>query len=202
MDDKSRKRESRALERHLKALDPDREKAAEIYVGIHNRLVTYFRLNRCPGEEDLADEVFYIMSRYVRRNRIRRLHNPRGLAHRIAEKIKLRVQRTIAREPLELTDATGPSAPASDAAPDEEQPDDLDHCSQRCLKRLASDERRLILRYEGPVPEGYLAKNVRKQLAKSLGISPKRLNRKAFEIRRRLLACIESCRQTRSTKAE
>ena len=63
MDDKSRKRESRALERLLSALDPNREKAAEIYVAVHNRLATYFRLNRCPGEEDLADEVFDIMDR-------------------------------------------------------------------------------------------------------------------------------------------
>src|SRR5690242_10175799 len=136
------KRGNNSFDRCLTALDPDRDKAGEIYVALRNVAEDFFENNKCPDARGLADEVLDVLCRIVRRKRIRRLRNASGLAYRIADNIKKRTWRTMYRD-LEIPenllspiiDSTGESISEAEPSP----------CEAKCLRELSQRERHILV---------------------------------------------------------
>lgn len=187
----------------LRSFDDDEERAARAYVALHERITFVFERNRCYPERELADEVFDVMGRYIRRRRIDSLRNPGGLAYRIAQRICKRVRRQ--RWPLEFNpDRLSGTDDAVSLVPGEADAEGGEPsrsvCLKRCLSGLSRDDRRLILAYCSSPRGNVKQKVVRARLADSLGITPIRLNRRAFDIRRSLVACVEHCAKVPRTE--
>lgn len=88
-------------------------------------------------------------------------------------------------DPLDA--AAEPRAPLADD--DRER---LLSCLDRCLDSLDTDDRTLVLRYYGDDAAGRTI-DARRDLARSLSISPTALRIRAFRIRERLEACVRTC---------
>ncbi|MGI8746488.1 MAG: hypothetical protein ACR2NN_28695 [Bryobacteraceae bacterium] len=92
---RKRERARRAFKGLPAVLDRNPEKAATVYVSIHRTAILFFQNNGCPEAEQLADRVMEILERKARGKK--KIWNPRGLAYRIGEKLRLRAWRMLKR---------------------------------------------------------------------------------------------------------
>jgi DNA-directed RNA polymerase specialized sigma24 family protein len=164
-------------------LDPDRERAGELYQRIRERLITLFVWRGCPGAEDLADETINRVARRLAEG----LELPAkagnrffyGVAHRVFQEV-LRERERWAREACFEELLAAESGGASSARLS---------CFERCLAALDAADRRLLIRYHGLQRRS----EARKMLSAELGITPNTLRIRVHRIRRRLEERVERC---------
>ena len=174
-----------AFERLLAFLDPNPDRAGELYEDLRRRLVFLFE-GRSAGRdsETLADRTLDVtanklmqgleLASYVDLSRY-----TLGVARNVL-KDHVKQQRTA---PLTVD----PPAPAGDAGDAE----DRLRCLERCLRILAPESRKLIVDfYTG---ERRVKIDNRAQMAEDLGITPNALRRRTHMIRTRLESCIREC---------
>jgi len=159
-------------------LDPNRESAACKYEAIRTRLVKLFVCRGCGESEDLADETIDRVARRLSDIQSSFTGDPARYFYGVANKIHLEY---IRRRPL------------STPPPTENEPEDEREyeCLERCMQKLSSSNRELVLQY---YQEERSAKiDHRKRLADQLGIAVNALRIRACRIRALLFDCVQKC---------
>ena len=164
-----------AFERLLQAFDADRDKAALAYEQLRHRIVGLIRWWGAWPAEDLADQTLDRVARKLEEG----ADVPSGSLGAYVRG----VARMVFYEWTRASRATLPEA-ALDVRGDVDEAEATLHRLDRCLESLAPAERELVLRYYG---EGRKSE-VRRGLAKELGISPTALRIRAHRLRQRLEA--------------
>jgi DNA-directed RNA polymerase specialized sigma24 family protein len=173
-----------AFNKFLAWLHPDRDRAAEIYESLRERLVTLFAARRCPDAEDLADET---INRVIKRaqemaNSYRGSPIPYFITvanHLYLESVANRSTHTDL--PVDLPDRSNPSPQ-----------DERDHeCLAECLERLTPSNRSLVLEYYSEDRQAKI--DHRKKLADKRGIAVNALRIRTHRIRVELQKCMNEC---------
>ena len=172
-----------AFDRFLSLLDPDRDRAGEIYEMLRRNLIQVFIWRGCRDPEDHADET---INRVIRKiDEGEEVRDIISYAHGVARRLLLEIFKKQEREQIGIDEL-----PPLAAQP--EQREDAENgvkCLRRCLNRLPEESRRLIvLYYQG---EKSAKIENRKRLAESLRLTLNALRYRAFDLRQRLQGCIE-----------
>jgi DNA-directed RNA polymerase specialized sigma24 family protein len=175
----------RALRRFLTWLDEGVDSGGEKYIEMRRRLVSYFDRKRCLAPDELADETLNRVARRLEEEAAIADAPPSRYCYSVAKFVFLESLRRA--EHLPIPDSL--TSPQPDAA--SEAKERLLNCLDRCLKRLAPEERTLILDYyrgdERPKIEQ------RRALSARLGVSANALSIRACRIRHRLETCVNAC---------
>jgi len=173
------------LDALLRALGPDREKAAEQYEAIRRKLVRLFEWRGCAFPEDLTDETFNRVARRMAGGV--EVHNPDpfgyfcGVAHLLYKEAMRRQVKE--QQALEAALETDTWPPLQD---DETTADDRLEALRECLQALSPDQRRLVLLYHQD--ENHIRS--RKLLSDELGLPMNALRIRVHRLRRRLEECV------------
>jgi len=167
------------FERLLQWLDPDRERAGALYEKIRWRLIAILAARGCAAAEELADETIDRVSRRVAGIQADYVGDPAIYF--------LGVMNNVHHEFLRR-----PAAPRLiESAPDVVATEQVHLCLDSCLSRLAPHARDLIERYYSEEKQAKI--NLRRMIARQLGVSASNLRLKALRIRSRLQDCINQC---------
>jgi DNA-directed RNA polymerase specialized sigma24 family protein len=172
----------------LAQLDPDRERAGELYVTIRRKLVRLFEWRGCAAPEDLADETMNRVARRLAEGIELRSSDPYGYFCGVAHLLYKESLRRAAREQRILAEG-GAWAPV--AFDDDEPTDRRLDCLRRCLASLEPDQRDLVLRYhQGATSQGETNIRNRQALARETGLPMNALRIRVHRIRRKLESCV------------
>jgi DNA-directed RNA polymerase specialized sigma24 family protein len=159
-------------------LDPNRDLAAQKYESIRTRLIKIFACRGCAEAEDLADETINRVTNKLPEIQGTFVGEPARFFYGVANKIQLeysRPQRTPVLPPVN----------------DNEDSEREYECLDRCMERLSSENRQLVLSYYQE--EKHAKIEHRKQLATNLGIALNALRIRAHRIRASLQQCVKQC---------
>jgi DNA-directed RNA polymerase specialized sigma24 family protein len=168
-------------------LDPDvnapngasRERGAEKYEKIYQRIIKIYRNRGSRYAEEIADETMERVTRRVKTLRVSYEGDPALFFYGVAKKVY-----------LEFLPAEGGTPPPSPVRDDPDEVEWRHECLERCLETLKLESRKLILSfYEGD--KGEKIAN-RKRLSVEFGINGKALSLKVLKIRRKLLECMRA----------
>ena len=167
------------FDRLLSWLDPDPDRAGELYESIRWRLIAILASRRCRIPEELADEtidrvagrVADICDSYVGDKEIYFLGVMNNVHHEYLKRPALR--------------------PVVEYHENVEAKERLHVCLDRCLDKLAPHSRQMIERYYAQDKRAKI--DLRRRLAHELGISASNLRARALRIREKLQTCIEQC---------
>jgi DNA-directed RNA polymerase specialized sigma24 family protein len=167
------------FDRLLFWLDPDSERAGELYEKIRWRLIAILALRGCRVPEDLADEtidrvarrVSDIEARYV----VDKSHYFLGVMNNVHHEYLKRPR---------LSEVVPPTV-------DSEVKEQTFLCLDRCIEKLAPHAREIIEQYYAADKRAKI--NLRKRIAAAVGISNSNLRLRALRIRAKLQTCIEQC---------
>lgn len=171
----------------LNWLSADREEAGEKYETIRSQLIKLFICRGCQIPEELADETI---------NRVA------GKIHEITDSYSgdpalyfFGVAHNIHLEHLKRKPITLPLPQVADTSSGTES--QFFYCLDLCLDRLSAEDRHLIVCYysEGMAPN----KELRRELARQLGIGSNALCIRAYRIRDRLGKCARECIKTQES---
>ncbi len=167
------------FDRLLAWLDPDRERAALLYEKIRWRLIAILASRGCPAAEEVADETIDRVSRRVADIQATYVGDPAIYF--------LGVMNNVHHEYLKR-----PQPPRLVASDDDVETKERIHlCLDNCLGKLAPHARQLIEQYYA---ENKRAKiNLRRLIARQLGIKTTTLRLRALRIRVKLQECIQQC---------
>lgn len=170
-------------------LDPDREKAAEIYVDLQEGLTQIFTWNHCSDPEGLMDETFSRVSQKVHQLRQDFKGDPRlffyGVARNLMKEEAKRIKTYASLEDVE---------PAARIEPSEESKETTEmraQCLDVCLQKLSAQNRELILGYYNRDKQAKI--DGRHELARQLDISMATLRVRMYRLRATLQGCVERC---------
>jgi hypothetical protein len=170
---------------HLLAwLDPDRDRAAERYELLRQRLILFFEGRSCGcAAEELADRTLDLVARKLA------LGAKIGVklesyCYGVARYVRLEYSR------LPTTVAILVEPPAEPSTTDEDHLALLS-CIDACLQRLAPHERELIFRFYAG--QGRDRIDDRKRMAEEAGISRNALGIRAYAIRCKLERSVREC---------
>jgi len=173
---------SEGFESLLAMLDPERERAGEVYEAIRHRLVRLFEWRGCAHPEDLADETFNRVARKSAGGLALQRSDPYayfcGVAHHVFQEVVRREKRE--SKLLESGDWQ-PSSP-----PEEETDYRLDPLRD-CLKTLEPDQQLLLLRYH----QDEQRIQSRKGLCDELDIPMNALRIRVHRLRKKVETCIQ-----------
>ena len=170
------------FERLLSWLDANRERAGFLYEQIRWRLVTILASRGCTLAEELADETIDRVARRV--NDIQQTY--------VGDKALyfLGVMNNVHHEYLRR-----PTPPQLiQAEEDVVAREEVHLCLDNCLAQLAPYSRQLIERYYAADKQAKI--DLRKVIARELGIKASSLRLRALRIREKLQTCIERCLDT------
>jgi RNA polymerase sigma factor (sigma-70 family) len=171
--------ESADFDRLLTWLDPDPDRAGQLYESIRWRLIAILASRGCHIPEELADDVIDRVARRVKE-----------IAATYAGDKSiyfLGVMNNVHHEYLRR-----PPMPRLVATPDTNQPNEQTYlCLDRCLDKLAPHARQIIEQYYAAERREKIT--LRKRIAARLGISSSNLRLRALRIRAKLQTCIEQC---------
>jgi len=167
------------FDRLLAWLDADRELAGEIYERIRWRLVTILASRGCLLAEELADETIDRVARRV--TDIEQTYVGDKAIYFLG--VMNNVHHEYLRRPV--TPRLVPSEEKTDAR------EQVHLCLDNCLERLAPYSRQLIERYYAADKKAKI--DLRKLIARELGIKPATLRLRALRIREKLQSCIAAC---------
>jgi DNA-directed RNA polymerase specialized sigma24 family protein len=173
-----------ALERFLRALDPDAEAGAERYEVLRSKLTRFFEWRGCAFPEDHADET---INRVIRKlDEGGEIRDPGAYCYGVARLVLLEAVKRQGRQQDALHEyqRTIPD-------PDEDDAEGRLACLRRCLDSLPVAHRDLVREYyraDGPERPA-----VRQRLADTLGIGINALRIRAFRLTDKLHACMTGC---------
>jgi DNA-directed RNA polymerase specialized sigma24 family protein len=174
----------------LAQLDPDRERAGELYETIRRKLIRLFEWRGCACPEDLADETINRVARKMAEGVELHSADPYSYFCGVAHLRFKEVLRSDARERRALDTHGELLLPtALPVVPDEEPTDRRLDCLRECLAALQTDQRELLLKYHRG--EGNIRN--RKSLSQELGIPMNALRIRVHRLRRKLEACLDDC---------
>jgi len=167
------------FDRLLNWLDADRERAGLLYERIRWRLVTILASRGCTLADELADETIDRVARRVAD--IEQIYAGDKAIYFLG------VMNNVHHEYLRR-----PVAPRLvDTSENVETREQIHGCLDNCLDRLAPYSRQLIERYYSADKKAKI--DLRRVIARELGIKPATLRLRALRIREKLQTCIEKC---------
>ena len=167
------------FDRLLNWLDADRERAGFLYEQIRWRLVTILAARGCTLAEELADDTIDRVARRV--TDIQQTY--------VGDKAIyfLGVMNNVHHEYLRR-----PPPPRLIQTPEDvEAREEIHSCLDNCLAQLAPYSRQLIERYYAANKQAKI--DLRKVIAREMGIKASSLRLRALRIREKLQTCIERC---------
>lgn len=167
----------------LSWLDPDRSRAGEMYENIRCKLLNFFEWNNCWWPEEYTDKAFDRVARKIIEGETIRTSDKYLYFHGVA----LNLLKECYKEMKKFQDKDIEVISYED---DEDfDSEELIKKQKRCLKRLPDEERKLIEMY--CFASGREQKKIRRELAKSLGISEGALRVRISRIREKLRQCVK-----------
>lgn len=166
----------------LQWLDSDREKAAEKYETIRNRLIKMFALRGFENPEQLTDETFDRVASKAAQLIETYVGDPAIYFFGVARAVMMEGLKRPARDLMPAVIMGGQTV--SDQTYD---------CLERCLVQLSETNRDLILQYYASENQSKVTKRL--ELAQSLGLSSNALRLRVHRIRQALEKCVSSCVQ-------
>lgn len=160
-------------------LDPSRDLAAQRYESIRRRLITIFSCRGCLEAEDLADETINRVINKLPEIQPTFTGDPARYFYGVANKVHLEYIRT-PRPPV------SPEAEFRSVESEQEF-----ECLDRCLNKLSSENRALVLSYYHE--EKHAKIEHRRALAANRGIALNALRIRAHRIRASLQQCVQEC---------
>ncbi len=186
-----------AFDKLLACLDPERERAAEIYEQIRNSLITFFECRGSFIPENQADETINRVARRLAEGKEIYVENPATYFYGVARNVLREHWEAPGLESAALESLPPSNDLSTDPSGLQERQIERYHkeqqleCLEQCLRGLPSTPRELISRYyQG---ESRVKIRNRKSLAESLGIPLNALRIRALRIREKLEECVESC---------
>jgi DNA-directed RNA polymerase specialized sigma24 family protein len=169
-----------AFSKFLTWLDPNPDRAGELYEDIRRRLIKIFGCRGCTCPEDLSDETINRVIRKVQEIGESYVGDRALYFYGVAHKVHLEYLR---RKPV----PTPPPAPGKPRSEDEYA------CLEQCMERLTVRSRELVLAYYQEEKRAKI--DWRRQLAAHLGIPLNALRIRACRIRANLEGCVSQCLQ-------
>ena len=167
------------FDRLLLWLDPNPERAGELYEKIRWRLIAILASRGCRVPEELADEIIDRVARRVADIEVTYVGD-KSLYF-------LGVMNNVHHEYLKRPRLSELAPPPEDSAVKEQ----TYMCLDRCVARLAPHAREIIEQYYTADKRAKIT--LRKRIAAALGISNSNLRLRALRIRAKLQTCIEQC---------
>lgn len=170
---------SEGFEALLRWLNADREEAGKRYEEIRRKLIRIFACRGCLESDLLADETINRVARKVEELAKTYEGDPALYFYGVANKIHLEQFKKVKQPPMhwQATDADDYEAEFN--------------CLDRCMSKLPTDSRDLVLKY---YDHGTNAKiQQRRMLAATLNIGLNALRIRAHRIRSTLHRCINGC---------
>lgn len=176
----------------LRRLDPDRERAGELYEGLRRKLIKFFEWNSCFPAEDLADET---LDRVAEKLGEEFIHDVAAFASGVAKRVRqeahkrdLRMVRVpdVAREENFFMDPKSPEREVQDKMDGERRA----KCLHICTQRLSDRDRELFFRYYNTTGERI---QYRLTLAKTMGLAIGTLRVRVNRLRDELEKCARKC---------
>lgn len=183
--------------RLLTWLDGGVDSHGQSYEDMRQRLVTYFDRKNCRHPDDLTDETFNRVMKWLDQSGKERDEEPAKICYNTARFVfheYLRrpehAQDELDELPLARQPAEDPRITAGLTEAQEEQERRL-HCLETCYAKLPPDDGALIVRYYYGEQRAKL--DNRKTLAAERGMSANALNIKACRLRDKLRLCMTEC---------
>jgi len=177
------------FEQILAWLNPDRERAAEVYVQLRNDLTKIFIWRSCSDPEGMTDEVFDRVEKKVDAVRPTYKGDPRHYFHGVANiLIKENLKKIKTHVSLDDIDLSNQQITETE---NEAEAIAREECLQSCLQEISSDKRELIQAYYAEQKQAKIDHRI--SLAKKFGITLPALRVRVFRIRESLEECIERC---------
>ena len=176
---------SESFDHILAWLNPDRDKAAALYLDLRRSLVKIFAWNRCGDPEGLTDETFDRVARQIDYLINTFEGNPKLFFYGVARNL-IKEHQKKAKSYISIDDVDVPAE-----APqliDDEDDDMREECLRDCLKELTRDKRDLILAYYAKEKQPKIEDRAR--IAQQIGVSIETLRVRMCRIRASLEECI------------
>ncbi|MBZ5536844.1 MAG: hypothetical protein LAO31_12895 [Acidobacteriia bacterium] len=186
-----------AFHQFLSWLEEGVDSSGEKYLEMRRRLVHYFDRKNCLSPDELADETLNRVARKLEEKGAITDVSPAHYCYIVAKFVFLEYTRAAKQA---LTTADGSSSArhvvpdlAVSSGPDTavETQEKLLDCLDKCLKKLESGDRELILEYYQGEQRIKIERRV--QLAARFGLSMNALSIRACRIRNRLEHCVITC---------
>lgn len=181
--------DQRALRRLLHWLDEGVDSKGERYLEIRRRLVSYFVRKKCLHADELADETLTRIARRLEEEGGITDSPPARYCYIVARFVFLEYQRAERRH-IGLDDL-GHEVWVDPEPVEFERNRKVMDCLDRCLGKLNSEHRELILEYY--CGERHDKIEVRRRMAVRLGLTANAVTIRACRIRSQLQECLESC---------
>lgn len=182
-----------AFDKLLASLDANRDRAAERYELIRQKLTTFFEHRGCQNAAEHTDDVFNRVARRLDEGATIYANKPESYFYAVARNVLKEYWEK--PQPAELDLIEEPQQDPLDGAREREkeiEKDQLFECQKECVQWLARDLRDLAIQYYQDEP-GTKMKKKREQLARQLGMTPNALRIKACRIRDKLEDCVLDC---------
>jgi DNA-directed RNA polymerase specialized sigma24 family protein len=169
--------------RLLARLHTDPEHAAHEYERLRRGLVKFFDWRGVWPPDECADEV---LDRFARKVAGTDVQDVSKYVYGIARLVALERRRGPQFDSIDDLPHAAATAPAQD-----DEPNPLQDCFDRCLAQLPEESRSLLLRYY----EGERTAKIsnRRRLATMLGVTDNALRSRVQRLRERLEQCVQSC---------
>ena len=173
-----------SLDRLLATLHPDRDQAGREYEKIRSRLVKLFQWRGCVSPEDLTDETLNRVAKKVEASEV--IRDVQAYVGGVARLVWLESVKAGQRQRLTLDQLS-----QLETTPEPESTKQRLACFESCLSALPAASRELIVDYHRKEKSARI--ELRKQLAKKLGIQLNALRIRAHRIRLELEDCVANC---------
>lgn len=181
----------------LRLFDSDPLVAAHKLLRCRQKLIRRFAGERLPDAEDLANETLrrVLQSLELEERKLTTTIEAyvSGFATNVIHEFR---RQQIQKKEIPLDDLPSASEPRSISLEELElafsQREDLWICLKQCLNELSRTDRETLVRYYDTQVNQKL-KQIREQIARSLGLSSSQLRKHTFKLRATLEACIRNC---------
>ena len=184
----------------LAQLGPDRESAARAYIELRRALFIFFAARGAANPDEMTDETINRVARRLSEGKRITAESPANYFYGVARNVW---RESLARGNVLIPLSEEIPAGVAQATPyetllwaRERIETEIKHdCLEKCLGRLAPEERELIVSYY-QFSGGEKIEN-RKKLAAQFGLSNNTLRQKVARLRSKLAECMASCRRSR-----
>lgn len=176
-----------AFRQFLDWIDEGADTGGQRYLEIRRRLVLYFDRKDCPSPDELADETLNRVARRLEEEGMISSDSPAHYCYIVARFVFLESLRTQRRqESLHDRFASIP-----DSNEETEEAEHRSNCLERCMQKLETEERLLIINYYKGEQRAKIEK--RRAMAAKLRVTMNALSIRACRIRNKLEGCMRKC---------
>lgn len=164
----------------LEWLTPDSERAGEEYERLRFRLCRFFSLRHCNFADELADET---INRVILKICAENIENKFAYCYGVAKNVYRESLRK-ERSHLDIDEVTV-------AVNTPEQRSFSSECLDKCLERLPSDSRDLLLEYFSETQQKKI--DLHQRISESLKMTQTALRMRVMRCKQKLKTCVQEC---------